>query len=124
MLQQAHQGNQQRAVTGALVYGNGQFMQVLEGEQAVVAALYEHIAQDPRHKGVFKLADKAIAERSFSSWSMAFKVLSPAQFARLVGYRSPAQLAQQLAQQLPAARVADAILLNMMRELLVPGAAQ
>lgn len=49
LLLQARDANERVAVTGALVYGNGQFMQVMEGEEAVVTALYERVTHDPRH---------------------------------------------------------------------------
>jgi hypothetical protein len=42
-------GNEQRDVSGALVYGAGQFMQVIEGESHMANALYNRIARDPRH---------------------------------------------------------------------------
>jgi hypothetical protein len=48
LLMQARTLNERQHVTGALVYGHGQFMQVIEGEEAVVKNLYERIARDPR----------------------------------------------------------------------------
>lgn len=64
-------------------------MQLLEGEEAVVTALYARIAQDPHHHNVFKLADKAIAVRSFAQWSMAFEKVAADPFQALEGYASP-----------------------------------
>lgn len=118
LLQQARRANEQHHITGALVYGEGQFMQIIEGEQAAVAALYERIARDPRHEAVFKVADKAIGARSFTEWSMAFQPISPASFENLVGYISPAQLASQL----QADSAADNLLLEKMKELVASAA--
>jgi hypothetical protein len=114
LLTQARRGNERLGITGALVYGDGQFMQIMEGEQAALEALYAHIGQDRRHKGLFKLADRAIAERRFSDWSMAFQVVSAAAFEQLVGYVDPARLAQQL----PDLGTADSPFVERMRALV------
>ena len=118
LLTQAQQGNDRRGITGALVYGDGQFMQIMEGEQAALEALYAHLGQDRRHKGLFKLADRPIAERRFSEWSMAFQAVSPAEFEQLVGYVAPVRLAQQL----PDLGAADSPFVERMRNLVeTPG---
>lgn len=107
--------NEQAGITGALAYGDKQFMQVIEGEETAVTELYGRIARDPRHQSVFKLADKAIAERSFESWSMAFREATPGEFADLTGYASPAEW-----QRIDfGSASADALLLERMRELVV-----
>lgn len=113
---QAQALNERRHVTGVLVYGDGQFMQVLEGEEKIVRDLYARIAQDKRHHNIFKLADKAIATRTFPDWSMAFHAVSPAEFARVAavrGYRAPGELRPYL----PAEGV-DSLLLGRLQELL------
>jgi hypothetical protein len=94
LLGRARQHNDQAGITGALVYGKQQFMQVLEGEQPVITDLYHRILQDARHVSVFKLADKPIAARTFTTWAMAFRELTPGEFTELAGYLSPAQLEQ------------------------------
>ncbi len=91
LLVRSRSHNQQVGITGSLVYGEGQFMQVLEGEEAAVRALYEAIVRDPRHRAILKLADKPVAGRIFAGWSMAFRELSPAHMAELEGYLTPAQ---------------------------------
>ena len=86
LLEQARANNKRRNITGILVYSDRQFMQLLEGEEADVARLYAKLSQDPRHMGLIKLADKAIGARSFSDWSMAFRLGSLAEFSALTGY--------------------------------------
>jgi len=115
LLLEARSHNEQVGITGALAYGDMQFMQVIEGEEAAVTDLYERIARDPRHQSVFKLADKAIAERSFDSWSMAFRETTPGEFADLLGYASPAEW-KRIAF---GSASADALLLERMRELVM-----
>jgi hypothetical protein len=114
ILMQARSLNERHNITGILVYGQKQFMQLIEGEEAAVTELYERIARDPRHQNVFKLADKAIEERTFAQWSMAFEEVSAAQFRDLTGYVSPEELAEQLA----TSSEADKVLLDKMKELV------
>lgn len=116
LLAQARARNQHQQVTGALVYGQGQFMQVLEGEEQVISQLYEHIKLDPRHRNVFKLADKEILERRFPEWGMAFAGSNPAELAAQVGYLPPAQVLTYPALQAPSA--ADTFIMDRMRDLL------
>lgn len=114
LLAQAQRGNAQRGITGALVYGDGQFMQIMEGEQATLEALYAHIKQDRRHTGLFKLADRPIEARRFAEWSMAFQVVSPAAFQQLAGYVEPTRLADHL----PDLGAIDSLFLERMRALV------
>ena len=93
LLTQARSYNASQDISGLLVYGNGQFLQVLEGEEAPVRALYEHIRRDPRHRDAVTFADKDIPARAFAGWGMAFQPVSAAQFEQLVGYLAPAELA-------------------------------
>ena len=116
ILRQARANNQRQHVTGALVYGRGQFMQVLEGEEAVVTAIYQQIVTDPRHEAAFKLADKPIRGRSFQDWSMAFAELTSVQFDALTGYASPVEFEQQPS----LGSLIDNLLLERMKELLRP----
>lgn len=62
--------NQQHGITGILCYGNGQFLQCIEGEKAHVFALKQRIFIDSRHKNVEMLLLKTIDQRSFADWRM------------------------------------------------------
>jgi len=117
LLMQARALNERQFITGALVYGDGQFMQVMEGEEAVVKDLYERVAKDPRHHDVRTLAEGPIATRSFAQWSMAFGEVPAAEFQvlqRVAAYQTPAQLVSQLA----TSKAAEASLLAKMKELV------
>ena len=70
LLGKAQSRNGQLGVSGVLLYHTGAFLQVLEGAPAVVTALYEKIERDRRHDRVVILERRAVAERSFSEWSM------------------------------------------------------
>lgn len=119
LLAQAQWGNAQRGITGALVYGDGQFMQIMEGDQVTLEALYAHIGQDRRHTGLFKLADRPLEARRFAEWSMAFQVVSPADFQQLAGYVEPARLADHL----PDLGAVDSLFLERMQALVTAYAA-
>ncbi|MBJ6143474.1 BLUF domain-containing protein [Hymenobacter sp. BT559] len=92
LLLQARTRNAALEVTGLLLYGNQQFMQVLEGEEEAVRTIYESIKGDPRHQNVTAYADKAIEQRAFEGWAMAFEATSAARFDELTGYLVPAGL--------------------------------
>ena len=63
-------------VTGMLLYKDGNFMQVLEGEEPQVRRVHHKLARDPRHRGLITLLQGEMAERQFPNWSMGFRDLS------------------------------------------------
>ena len=75
ILVDARTGNDARGVSGALVYVDGVFLQILEGERAVLDALVESIRNDSRHDSMKVFHTAGIEERAFSDWRMAY--LSP-----------------------------------------------
>jgi hypothetical protein len=115
LLIQARRSNELAGITGAMVYSEGQFMQVIEGEQEALIALYARIMADPRHQTILKVADRPIAERTFLNWSMAFREISPEQAAELEGYLSP----EYWEQTSFASDSTEALLLNHMLELVL-----
>ena len=116
LLQQARRNNEQQGITGVLVYGDNQFLQVMEGESAVITQLYDHIARDSRHDRLIKMADKYIEQRSFADWSMAFHALPAEQFAHLAGYVAP----EHLNLKVGGLSAADALLLEMAKQFVLP----
>ena len=62
--------NASRDISGILLWFGRNFLQLLEGEEAVITALYERIACDPRHEAVERLLLKPIARRMFPEWGM------------------------------------------------------
>lgn len=72
ILADARSGNEARSVTGVLVYVDGVFFQILEGDEAVVRNLMANIASDTRHQSVKVFYEAQIDVRAFESWSMAY----------------------------------------------------
>lgn len=68
---QACARNRQQNLTGMLVYHDGAFLQVLEGDKLAIDPLYKQIEQDPRHSHIRLIARREIEEREFADWDMA-----------------------------------------------------
>lgn len=75
ILADARVGNVLHNVTGALVYVDGVFFQILEGDAGVVRKLMASIAADSRHHSVKVFYEAEVEARAFESWRMAY--LSP-----------------------------------------------
>lgn len=73
LVRQSRKNNEERDITGLLLYKNGHFMQVLEGPKEEVKRVYAAIAEDDRHEGIVQLLGREIEERDFPGWSLAFK---------------------------------------------------
>jgi len=72
ILNTARRNNPARGVTGALLYSDGCFAQVLEGRREDVEHIFENIQCDLRHSGVTVMHFHDVKARSFGEWSMAF----------------------------------------------------
>jgi len=70
ILTQSRQHNSAIGITGILCYGDGVFLQCIEGGRMQVSELYGSIQHDARHKDVALLHFEEIFERRFSGWSM------------------------------------------------------
>jgi hypothetical protein len=86
LLDQARQKNARLNVTGMLLYKDGNFMQVLEGEQKVVTKLAGNIELDHRHKGVLVLLRGTSEQHLFPDWSMGFRDLTDQNTEKTPGY--------------------------------------
>ena len=86
LLRVSRSNNERLGVTGMLLFKDGNFMQVLEGEREAVRTLFDRIGRDPRHKGVLVLRHAQQEHRDFSEWSMAFADLGSEQARAVPGY--------------------------------------
>lgn len=85
LLQKARSANEERDVTGMLLYIGGSFFQLLEGEAAVVDPLYAKIGRDIRHTRVTQIIREPILERDFTGWTMGFSTVDPIEAGKLLG---------------------------------------
>lgn len=114
ILVDARAGNEARGITGALVYVEGVFVQILEGERDRVQDLVRSIARDSRHSAVTVFHEAQVERPLFASWRMAFVSATPDQLAQWSGLAGTATL-EQIRASLQgggdgAARVATGIL--------------
>jgi hypothetical protein len=86
LLNNCRENNAQLGITGMLLYKDGNFMQVLEGEEEAVSKLAAKIHKDSRHKGMITLYKGFSGERQFPDWSMGFCDLGSADAQNLAGY--------------------------------------
>ncbi len=72
ILKVSRRNNARDEITGLLLYEDGNFFQLLEGEHDKVEACFERIGGDPRHSGVIVILREEIKRRSFDDWSMGY----------------------------------------------------
>ena len=72
ILDAAQKFNSTKNITGALIFDNKWFVQVLEGTLEDVWALYKKIELDPRHVNIRFVEMLTVPSRRFSHWSMGY----------------------------------------------------
>lgn len=77
MLAVARIRNAHLRITGALLFNDGCFAQILEGEAEDVTWLFEAIRRDPRHCNVTLLQQAVATERAFADWAMQYVETEP-----------------------------------------------
>lgn len=85
LLERARAKNVRLGITGMLLFIEGSFFQVLEGDASAVDTLYATIGQDDRHDRVTQIIREPIARRSFAEWSMGFASVYRDEVSQLVG---------------------------------------
>lgn len=92
ILVDARAGNEKRNVTGALIYIEGVFLQILEGDKQALLGLMRSIAADTRHTSVTVFHEAEVDRPMFSSWRMAYVGASPEQMAEWTGLEGTATI--------------------------------
>ena len=73
LLINCRRNNAAASVTGALLYHNGYFMQLIEGQLDAINAIYDRIQADPRHEVLSVLFEDDISARFFPDWAMGYR---------------------------------------------------
>lgn len=89
ILETSRKNNVERGLTGMLLYSEGTFIQLLEGEEASLQETYKAIVSDTRHKNIIKMVESTGENRIFPEWSMGFKSASAAELQEFRGYIDP-----------------------------------
>lgn len=85
LLAKARTKNASLGVTGMLLFHDGVFFQVLEGDRPTVEALYATIEADARHRRVTRLIIEPIEERAFAEWTMGFSAVTYKELSEVPG---------------------------------------
>lgn len=72
----ALEANRAAGISGCLLYQDGQFMQLLEGQRETILALYERIRRDPRHDNLRLVMEAPVKRRIFRDWGLILRDLS------------------------------------------------
>jgi hypothetical protein len=87
LLLQCRTNNAKSDITGMLLYGNGTFLQTLEGDEGVIDPLMEHIWQDNRHEDIRLLSRRTIESRQYADWTMGFAQVTDAALQDVEGLK-------------------------------------
>ncbi|MBK7236094.1 MAG: BLUF domain-containing protein [Sterolibacteriaceae bacterium] len=113
----ARSGNEARNVTGALIYVDGVFFQILEGDKDVVSHLMTSIASDSRHRSVKVFYEGVVDAPAFDSWRMAYLSPTAEQMSAWAGLPGTATLETLLDDIDRDPRRAPTILVNVLKAL-------
>jgi len=83
--------NTRLGITGMMLYNDGNFIQVLEGEEEIVKNRYSIIERDSRHSGILVLDHGYIDNRTFPDWSMGFKIIPAFEFSKFDKLKNPTE---------------------------------
>ena len=86
LLKKSRLKNERLNITGMLLYLDPFFMQILEGEEAIINERFKIIKQDSRHHKVKIIYKKPIEERSFPNWTMGFNKISDENLEAVEGF--------------------------------------
>jgi hypothetical protein len=89
--------NHKLRISGLLIFGNGKFIQLLEGNKEEVQDLfYSTIQHDPRHTDIKVLLEAESPNRCMPTWTMGFSLLgnSVSEISNKHFYISPAETRQ------------------------------
>lgn len=86
LLNKARDNNQGLGISGLLLFRDGDFLQMLEGERSAVKRLFNVIERDPRHSGTIVLLEEEAESRLFADWSMGFRDLNDPEVKAMPGF--------------------------------------
>jgi Sensors of blue-light using FAD len=85
LLDRSRRSNAAKGITGALIYAEGSFLQILEGDKVQLQELMVKIRRDVRHETVSVLRESEVPVAIFGSWKMAYVSATPKQIAEWTG---------------------------------------
>lgn len=78
LVEKSRRRNAERAITGMLLFCEGEFLQLIEGPEPAVRELFAAVELDQRHRSVRVLLAARCEERNFPDWTMGCERLEDA----------------------------------------------
>jgi hypothetical protein len=72
ILKQAKINNTINNITGILLYSEGNFFQVIEGDKLAITNLFEEIVNDNRHQNIIKIFEREVYQEPFNGYESRF----------------------------------------------------
>jgi Sensors of blue-light using FAD len=98
LLDRSRRSNAAKGITGALIYAEGTFLQILEGDKVQLQDLMAKIRRDVRHESVSVLRESEVQMAIFGSWKMAYVSATPKQIAEWTGVIAANDTAESLSE--------------------------
>ena len=76
ILELTEKKNNENDLSGILLYSDGNFFQVIEGEKDQVDEIFTVIKQDSRHFNIFTIFEKQISATNFEDYKVDFLTVS------------------------------------------------
>jgi len=89
ILTASNKNNRRDNITGLLLYNDGNFIQLLEGDEADVQHTFQRISTDQRHKSITPIASGKLKKRNFPEWAMGFRSIYANDIQQLEGIYKP-----------------------------------
>ena len=94
MLTKSRERNAANNITGVLLYYEGSFIQLLEGEELAVDETFRRISEDRSHRQIMVVNEGELEERNFAAWSMGFQKATAESVADMEAYIDPRKLTE------------------------------
>lgn len=89
MYLKAKTNNAKNNISGILIYHQGNYLQILEGNEKDVDETYNRIKIDPRHKNIIKVINTNTEYRIFEDYNFGFTIVRDSiEFKELKSYLS------------------------------------
>ena len=86
ILSASNRNNQADDITGALIFDDKWFLQVLEGDKRAIWKTFQRIAEDERHGHTLLIEMSEIKDRAFGNWWMGLATRNNATEAAFAPY--------------------------------------
>lgn len=73
---QSVKNNETNEITGVLLYKEGTFIQILEGEDQILSDMLKVIERDKRHNNIMIVLDRIITKRLFTNFKTGLSTLN------------------------------------------------